>query len=70
MYCNRSLKQNEEIEDGETKKLCPEYTEKIRTVKVSVKVPLHVAEGVYVMVARSSGAKAKRVQKKICIRVS
>ena len=36
MYCNRSLKQNEEIEDGEAKKLCPEYTEKIRTVKVSV----------------------------------
>ena len=31
---------------------------------------LHVAEGVYVMVARSSGAKSKRVQKKICIRVS
>ena len=31
---------------------------------------LHVPEGVYVMVARSSGAKSKRVQKKVCIRVS
>ena len=28
MYCDRSLKQDEEIEEGETKKLCPKCTEK------------------------------------------
>ena len=32
MYCDRSLKQDEEIEEGETKKLCPNVQKKIRTV--------------------------------------
>ena len=31
MYCDRSLKQDEEIEDGETKTFSPECIEKIRT---------------------------------------